>query len=171
MPASATWYICSPVPHYQPYVLWLAHVVERSSENNPCFKANHKRFANVLLKKRRAEYQNVLKSQLIWCNYNLLCISKGSFICTIPQTVVGMKSNSTGPPGGVDPTTHRTMSEHCTTELHPAPVKLRDALPCVVPHRKVGRSPKTSSSSLIFTWEVRRTEKYLLLEMLSFVHN
>ena len=37
-------------------------------------------------------------------------------ICTILQT--GTKISSLGPPLGIDPTTHRTMSGWSTTELH-----------------------------------------------------
>ena len=63
--------------------------------------------------------------------------SKSYFICTIHRedttyqglwytsrgTLVGKKNRSMGPPWGIDPTTHRTMSGRSTTELHLALIK------------------------------------------------
>ena len=41
---------------------------------------------------------------------------------TSSGALAGMRYSSTGPPWRIDPTTHRTMSEAFTTELHLAPV-------------------------------------------------
>ena len=65
--------------------------------------------------------------------------SKESFICTLPQVdstyhslcysswgaLFATRNSSMGPPLGINPVTHCTTSERCTTELHFARCQIR----------------------------------------------
>ena len=66
--------------------------------------------------------------------HRILISNTGSFICHRQDNthhglcyasrgaLSGMRTSSMGPSQGVDPTTHRTMSRHSTTEIHLAPI-------------------------------------------------